>query len=431
MVLNAWPQSPSQYGDVGFPDGGTLRGQTSKLWLLPDWTIVVLGMMVASCWVSWGVHGINEWVLLALTVAAALAMVRIQLLRPLQDEVANMRSENGRFQHYNGKLSNEVQSLRENNAEIQRSKEDLQEQCDGLRDLHSLLEAHASQNRCDVGHILREIRDTLAEQRKIQQDTLASEYRTCMLAETQYKSMLMNTFVVFLNGASGCSPPGRKKGHGGDVGLSRAEFAGFLAGLTDPPKELTFEAADLDEDGVVSLEDISEWATGRQLLEGLFPKRGGGSESRGSSPPRGRPSRGGGALVPACGLRGPAANSRPLPRREVGSLGQAVPSGPALQAGLRLNSPPSRESTGGSNVQPARPRRMASPRAQAHAGPNSWRPQGSGSSRAMVAIADVESGPREAATSPDRLRTPFWWSRKESFSTTASDSRSPSPRRGQ
>mmetsp|Transcript_56841 Transcript_56841/g.122935 ORF Transcript_56841/g.122935 Transcript_56841/m.122935 type:complete len:294 (-) Transcript_56841:96-977(-) len=218
----------------------------------PAEPLLALGFVICLCswFLSW--VGMMEFRGYLTTIMLGVACSRIHVLGSLKEKLDRFAAENEKFRATNRDLKSSVNQLNQQNSQLEAANKKLQTSIEGLDQVREAMEKYAEKSNSDLGHVLTSLQDSIAEQKRIQQQTEKIQAQTRKLTIEQERSMLMNLFMQFQN-------------QDGEKGLNRDEFdtlidmlpEGSCATLRNGVSE--FKSVDLDGDGTISIKNFRDW----------------------------------------------------------------------------------------------------------------------------------------------------------------------------
>jgi len=226
---------------------------------ITGWSIVdpmepLLALALVSCICSWFLSfmGIMEFRGYFTTLVIGSATMRIRVLGCLKEQLDRFAAENERFREGNRDLKHNVNQLNAQNEKLLASNQRLETSVQSLHEVKDAMERYAAETSGDISGMLASLRSSIAEQRRVQQQTLDIELQTRKLTQAQERSMLMGLFMQFQD-------------MDGQKGLDRDELSTLADMLPEASssrlrsKLRDFEALDTDGDGVVSMANFRDW----------------------------------------------------------------------------------------------------------------------------------------------------------------------------
>jgi len=245
---------------------------------ITGWSIVdplepLLALALVSCIFSWilSFMGVMEFRGYFTTFVIASATMRIHVLGCLKEQLDRFAAENEHFREGNRYLKHNVNQLNAQNDKLLASNQRLETSVQSLNEVKEAMERYASETSGDISGMLTSLHSSIAEQRRVQQQTLDIELQTRKLTQAQERSMLMGLFMQFQD-------------MDGQKGLSRDELDTLADMLPEASssrlrsKLRDFEALDADRDGVISMANFRDWV--RRVDEEMH----GSDSSMGSMP---------------------------------------------------------------------------------------------------------------------------------------------------
>jgi len=236
----------------------------------------LLLLAFAICALSWFVSwiGLMEFRGYFTTVTLGLATSRIHLLGALKQQLDRFAVENEHFRTANKDLKHNVNELNSQNDKLMESNKHLEDSIKSLEEVKEAMEQYASDAKGDLNELLSSLHNSIAEQKRIQQQTLDIEEKTRKLTVAQERSMLMGLFMQFQD-------------TDGDKGLSKEELETLVdmlpegAGVRLKECVRNFRELDTDGDGVVSMANFRDFVrrVGEQLHDEHGPSPCGGFEA--------------------------------------------------------------------------------------------------------------------------------------------------------
>eukprot|EP00301_Raphidiophrys_heterophryoidea_P026322 c9058_g1_i1.p1 GENE.c9058_g1_i1~~c9058_g1_i1.p1 ORF type:complete len:313 (+),score=103.48 c9058_g1_i1:49-939(+) len=230
---------------------------------------IVFALVAVWCGVSFVLSFVGSIAYLGTMplIVSLIAWARIRSLGSLSQQIGRfahendrLAAENNKFQEQNKQLAESVSVLKTNVDEFRSQNSRLQQSISDLNNVREMLEQYATTASTNLNQIIETIRSSVSEQRQIQEQTLKIQKSALEQTRKQEYAMMMNLYFQFQN-------------MDGEKGMSFDEFETFLdlvpRDLREKLKKAsreTFEAADVDHNGVVSVNEIREWMD-RALVE--------------------------------------------------------------------------------------------------------------------------------------------------------------------
>lgn len=225
------------------------------------------------CLLSWLLSwiGLMEFRGYFTTLTIGIATSRIHLLGALKQQLDRFAVENEHFRTANKDLKHNVNELNAQNDKLQASNSHLEDSIKSLEEVKDAMEQYASDAKGDLNELLSSLHNSIAEQKRIQQNCFDIEEKTRKLTVAQERSMLMGLFMQFQD-------------TDGEKGLSKEELETLVDMLPEGAGERikdcvrNFREIDSDGDGVVSMSNFRDFLrrVGEQLHDEHGPSPCGG-----------------------------------------------------------------------------------------------------------------------------------------------------------